>query len=1035
MPAAARLPGIAFEPPAPRGGAALPRMDVAAFVGFAASGPLHLPVPVEDPARFHEIFGEDLPLARDERGEPGFAELAPAVRAFFRNGGVRCWVVRVADAATAATSRFLLPGLLAVRPGALPGAAAAVARSPGSWSDALAVSAGVTLRPVRLSPADGAWSVAGTAPGDLLRLDFDDGAVAFHPVPSRTAPGGTWTLRPGEVAHWFRALAEDDLHFGMVNRAGEIRLPRPPDARWLTAPPGPAADDPHVPLTAWGCREGRLLLMAERRAALGVRPGAWLRLDLASGQAPGDAQPVLLAQVSAHTTDDSVAPALDVMVRLEARNAWWMLHAPPAGAAAPRASVAELELRVRRGSTTRVLSGLGLAPGHPRFWGAAPADDALFAADDRERAAHAAIRAVVDGPRFPLAASAEAAGEVLLPLGAGFDPGEPAFQGPLPPREAALVRDGLGAFSADLFLDPALADAGVETLLDQAFQVRYVAPAGGPRPGRPLTGVHALLSLEEPAMVAVPDAVHRGWREERHASAPLAAPDLLDVSPRGPDRLRVRWAAAADATAYVVQASRDPRFERVAAEWLLEVDGGVEPAAAPADTPFRHAAADPGDPFALALAVEAGACPERWFFRVRATVAGAGGTPWSVTRWHAVPPAPFRAPSGAQLPAPVLSPPDLGGAGVALAWSFAGPAGAEFVVEQSADPLFSVAAAVYRGPRQGWRAWGVPDRATWFRVAARVGERTGPWSAAVSTPGGGDLPGGDGTAGWRLLAAEEYDDGESPDPMRARAASTLLEVHRALLRLCAARGDLHAVLSLPLHFRAERAPAHAAALRASAGGEERTASFGALFHPWPVVRETAGAARASTWPVAPDGTVCGALAARTLAAGAWASAANRPLAGVVALEPAPGPGADGWAPAGVNPLAQTPRGFVAATAFTLAASGELGELHVRRLLILLRRLAVREGAALVFHNLDDALQRLARRRFEEVLGGLYARGALRGATPAQAFRVDAGADVNPPAALEAGRFTVELRVAPSHPLRWVTVRLVETGGALLAEEG
>ena len=63
-------------------------MDIAAFVGFAASGPLHIPVAVEDAAQFGAIFGDDAPLAWDfERGEQLYAYLGPAVRAFFRNVG------------------------------------------------------------------------------------------------------------------------------------------------------------------------------------------------------------------------------------------------------------------------------------------------------------------------------------------------------------------------------------------------------------------------------------------------------------------------------------------------------------------------------------------------------------------------------------------------------------------------------------------------------------------------------------------------------------------------------------------------------------------------------------------------------------------------------------------------------------------------------------------------------------------------------------------------------------------------------------
>ena len=50
--------------------------------------------------RFAAIFGEDALLGLDEeRGEQVLAHLAPAVRAFFRNGGRRAWIVRVASPA------------------------------------------------------------------------------------------------------------------------------------------------------------------------------------------------------------------------------------------------------------------------------------------------------------------------------------------------------------------------------------------------------------------------------------------------------------------------------------------------------------------------------------------------------------------------------------------------------------------------------------------------------------------------------------------------------------------------------------------------------------------------------------------------------------------------------------------------------------------------------------------------------------------------------------------------------------------------
>ena len=110
-----RLPGIAFTLQPPPLSDVLPRMDVAIFVGFATSGPLDTPVAVEDVVQFTTIFGDDVLLAWDtQQGKPVYAYLAPTVRAFFRNGGKRCWVIRVAGKGVA-FNYFPIPGLLRVK--------------------------------------------------------------------------------------------------------------------------------------------------------------------------------------------------------------------------------------------------------------------------------------------------------------------------------------------------------------------------------------------------------------------------------------------------------------------------------------------------------------------------------------------------------------------------------------------------------------------------------------------------------------------------------------------------------------------------------------------------------------------------------------------------------------------------------------------------------------------------------------------------------------------------------------------------------
>lgn len=63
------------------------RTDIAGFVGIASRGPLHSTIPLESWRQFQAYFGDFT----------GVGYLAYAVRAFFENGGKKCWVVRVAS--------------------------------------------------------------------------------------------------------------------------------------------------------------------------------------------------------------------------------------------------------------------------------------------------------------------------------------------------------------------------------------------------------------------------------------------------------------------------------------------------------------------------------------------------------------------------------------------------------------------------------------------------------------------------------------------------------------------------------------------------------------------------------------------------------------------------------------------------------------------------------------------------------------------------------------------------------------------------
>ena len=177
--ATARLPGIYFESVPLPPPALLPRMDIAAFAGFLPSGPIGVPFLLEDRDRFQDVFGTDQPLAWDpDLQQMRLAQTAPAVRTFFRNGGQRCWVLRLAN--NAQSNTWTIPGLLQVDQAGFH-AGWVKARCEGSWSDDLTVNA--TLMETPLPPQLLGWPGTGSSPQPINGwLDPGDVAQVFYPT-------------------------------------------------------------------------------------------------------------------------------------------------------------------------------------------------------------------------------------------------------------------------------------------------------------------------------------------------------------------------------------------------------------------------------------------------------------------------------------------------------------------------------------------------------------------------------------------------------------------------------------------------------------------------------------------------------------------------------------------------------------------------------------------------------------------------------------------------------------------------------------
>ena len=101
-------------------------------------------------------------------------------------------------------------------------------------------------------------------------------------------------------------------------------------------------------------------------------------------------------------------------------------------------------------------------------------------------------------------------------------------------------------------------------------------------------------------------------------------------------------------------------------------------------------------------------------------------------------------------------------------------------------------------------------------------------------------------------------------------------------------------------------------------------------------------------------------------------------------------------------------------------------------MILLRKRALQVGSLYVFEPNGPAFARLVQRGFEDMLGHLYERGAFAGPTAAASYQVIVDEALNTQQLRDRGQFIVELRVAPSWPLAFLRVRLLQHGDHLSA---
>ena len=615
---AARLPGISFEVATPPPVEVLPRMDIAGFVGFASSGPIGVPVAVQDPAQFATVFGADAPIAWDPiHGEPAYALLGPAVRAFFRNGGQRCWVVRVADAG-AERDRFELPGVATADQDGTLGFAILQASSCGSWADGAAVTTALESVPLAvvqfssdpLSAIVTAPPAVVLAPGDVVRLRFPNLQTTLYAAVTSVAA----IASPPAAARTVELQLGRQLWVSAADALGaapfEISFLRP-DGTAGTAAVAASVDSPPDGLTT--------LTFAIPQADAPA-PGALTLGPMSTTD--GGRLIVGVAQTIA-STDGIVAIVGAAMI---AR------HGPGGPPGSPDALAEQLTLSVAvtgTGDGPVALGELGLAAGAEMFLGELPTDEQRYTAGDGQP----------PSAGFPLAGPDTSAGDGglwYLPLGATTVTGPPL--GAMFDSRPALERDGLANFTARLFVDQRLTDEPVSTLVTTAAGIAQRSPDVPA-----LQGMHALLFNDEVTLLAIPDAAQRGWTQVAGAPAappapptPVPTPDwstflpcstrLLTVPqfpqqtspPQDPPRgmIHLTWTQTdAPNAQYELQQSGDPDFagaERLYLGPALEFDLSRPPAGSTIYLRVRAIAGDLQSGWSDAILLQLTGA-DRWF--------------------------------------------------------------------------------------------------------------------------------------------------------------------------------------------------------------------------------------------------------------------------------------------------------------------------------------------------------------------------------------------------------------------------------------
>jgi len=210
--------------------------------------------------------------------------------------------------------------------------------------------------------------------------------------------------------------------------------------------------------------------------------------------------------------------------------------------------------------------------------------------------------------------------------------------------------------------------------------------------------------------------------------------------------------------------------------------------------------------------------------------------------------------------------------------------------------------------------------------------------------------------------------------------------------------------------------------------------YGALYFPWIGISSPFGSGQIF---VPPSGHVAGVYANNDSTYFVSEAPANEPIVSALSLEVPVSDDEQGQLnELGINVIRSFPnQGILIWGARTIAPPDMTAwrYVNVRRLLIYIEK-SIQEGTRFaVFEPNNMTLWGQIKRLVNDFLTGLWASGALYGASADQAFLVRADASLNPPSVTALGQLIVQVTVVPTHPAEFIVFQVIQdpTGASLV----